>query len=166
MKLHLVLFLCIICACSKQSEHALDNNSPIRLDSSITSFVGEFVKETRCQNALNEITIDKIFPDSTIVTILTKTAYRKYFTENPRRRTIIIANTKFFYYDGSEEFLENIPFDTTEIHFENASTGFTAWTYVKSRGKVMKYKEGGDPWYHSAFYLPRPKIQFFPMDMK
>jgi hypothetical protein len=161
MKVCLALLVFVICACSKQPEREM-NNSSIKLDSSIVSFVKEFIKETNCQDALNEITIDKILPDSTIITIQTKSSYRRYFTEFPKRRLIVIANTPFFYYDGSEEFLENIPFDTTEISFKNAQIGDMAWTYVKSHGKVTKYKDGGGPWFYPTFYLPKPKIIFSP----
>lgn len=163
MKVHLALFVFIISACSKRSEYETDNSS-IKLDSSIVTFVEEFIEDTHCQNALNEITIDKILPDSTIITIQTKSSYRKYFIQNPKRRLIVIANTPFFYYDGSEEFLENIPFDTTEIHFKNTQIGDMAWTYVKSQGKVTKYKDGGGPWFYPTFYLPKPKVLFLPPD--
>ena len=163
MKVHLVFSFLVICACSKKPEHEMYSSS-IKLDSSIVSFVEEFIKETHCQGSLNDITIDKILPDSTIITIQTKSSYRRYFTENPKRRLIVIANTPFYYYDGSEEFLENIPFDTTEVHFKNAPDGDFAWTYVKSQGKVTKYKDGGGPWFYPTFYLPKQKILFLPPD--
>lgn len=155
------ILIATISACRQETENP-NIESSIRLDSSVTHFVESFIVETRCADALNSITIDKILPDSTIITVQTKIGYRRYFTENPRRRIIKIKGVAFFYYDGTEEFLLNIPYDTTEVKFANAQNGEVAWTYVKSGGKVTTYKDGGYPFFYPTFYLPKPKVEFLP----
>jgi hypothetical protein len=101
-------------------------------------------------------------PDSTIITVQTKSPYRRYFTENPRRRIVEIKGVPFFYYDGAEEFLVNIPYDTTEIKFVNSHESEAVWTYVKSGSEVTTYKDGGGPFFYPTFYIPKPKVEFLP----
>lgn len=157
----LYLVLVTISACNREAEKPTIDHS-IQLDSSVTHFVESFIAETHCEDALNSITIDKILPDSTIITVQTKSAYRRYFTENPRRRTIEIKGVPFFYYDGTEEFLTNIPYDTTEVKFANTHDGEVAWTYVKSGDRATIYKDGGGPFFYPTFYIPKPKVEFLP----
>ncbi|CAG5012961.1 hypothetical protein DYBT9275_05296 [Dyadobacter sp. CECT 9275] len=155
------LLIVTISACRQETEKPKSYTS-IQLDSSVIHFVEQFIAEEHCEDALNSITIDKILPDSTIITVQTKSAYRRYFTENPRRRTIKIKGVPFFYYDGTEEFLMNIPYDTTEVKFANSHDGEAAWTYVKSGNKVTTYKDGGGPFFYPTFYIPKPKVEFLP----
>lgn len=162
MKYPLLYFVLIaINACSRVADKPTIDQS-IQLDSSVTRFVERFIQETHCEDALNSITIDKILPDSTIITVQTRAGYRRYFTENPRRRIIEIKGVPFYYYDGTEEFLVNIPYDTTEVKFANSRDSEDAWTYVKSAGNVTTYKEGGGPFFYPIFYLPKPKVEFLP----
>ncbi len=137
-------------------------NSSIQLDSSVIHFVEQFLAEEHCEGALNDITIDKILPDSTIITVRTMTAYRRYFKEYPKRRTVFVGKVPFYYYDGSEEFLQNIPIDTNEVFFNPPPNGDLAWTYVWSKGKATIYKDGGEPFFYSLFCLPKPKVKFMP----
>jgi hypothetical protein len=162
IKYKICILVIAISACHQDTERPKSNSS-IQLDSSVTHFVESFIKETHCEDALNSITIDKILPDSTIITVQTKSAYRRYFKENPRRRIIEIRGIPFFYYDGTEEFLINIPYDTTEVKFANSHDGEAAWTYVKSGGKVTTYKDGGGPFFYPTFYLPKPNVEFLPL---
>jgi hypothetical protein len=148
-------------SCGREIKQS-NRNSSIQLDSSVIRFVEQFIKEEHCEGALNDITIDKILPDSTIITVRTMTAYRRYFTQNPKRRAVVVNNVPFYYYDGSEEFLENIPIDTNEVRFKVAEMGDVAWTYVKSQGGIKIYKDGGEPFFYPTFYIPKPKIQFLP----
>jgi hypothetical protein len=155
------IFLILMTSCGREIKQSNDNSS-IQLDSSVTRFVEQFIKEEHCEGALNDITIDKILPDSTIITVRTMTAYRRYFTQHPKRRTVVISNVPFYYYDGSEEFIQSIPIDTNEVCFNVEHLAERAWTYVKSQGGIKIYKDGGEPFFYPTFYIPKPKFDFLP----
>ncbi|MCF2503783.1 hypothetical protein L0663_10375 [Dyadobacter sp. CY107] len=90
------------------------------------------------------------------------TAYRRYFTQHPKRRKVVVKGVPFYYYDGSEEFLESIPIDTNEVCFNVEHMGDGAWTYVKSQGGIKIHKDGGEPFFYPIFYIPKPKFEFLP----
>jgi hypothetical protein len=84
--------ICIIIvttsACSREAEKPTTDDS-IKLDSSVTHFVESFIAENHCEDALSSITIDKILPDSTIITVQTKTGCRRYFGLRRRNRIVV-----------------------------------------------------------------------------
>lgn len=161
IKYKICILVIAISACHQDTEKPKSDSS-IQLDSSVTHFVEQFIAEEHCERALNDITIDKILPDSTIIAVRTMTAYRRYFTQNPKRRIVLVKGVLFFYYDGSEEFLESIPIDTNEVFFKPAHNGDLAWTYGRSKGKAAIYKDGGEPFFYPACYILKPKFEFLP----
>ena len=79
---HHVFVILLFAAVSCRDEAGVNNAlSVIQLDSSVTHFVERFIEETHCDDALNSITIDKILPDSTIITVQTQPANKRYFVE-------------------------------------------------------------------------------------
>ncbi|ACT95393.1 hypothetical protein [Dyadobacter fermentans] len=162
MKYGIICILIVTISACRQETEKPKIESSIQLDSSVTHLVEQFIAEEHCEGTLNDITIDKILPDSTIITVRTMTAYRRYFIQHPKRRKVVVKGVPFYYYDGSEEFLESIPIDTNEVCFNVEHMGDAAWTYVKSQGGIKIYKDGGEPFFYPTFYIPKPKFEFLP----
>ncbi len=155
-----ILILLVGCESKRMNNSKLDMS--INLDSNLTKIINKFVQETNCQKCLNDITIDKILPDSTIITIRTQTPYFKYFRENPNRRQMKVNDISFYYYTGAEQFINNIGSDSTYKYSDNNNCSLIVWTYVKSRNKDTLYYYGGVPFYYPDFSSPPQKVDFLP----
>lgn len=162
----LLNFICCIlfsCSLEDKSEHS----GQIELDSSILNYAHAFVKEYKCQTCLNDITIDKIWPDSTIITIRTQTPYANYVKEHPVRQTLEIDGVPFYLYTGAEKFIKSLPMDTTITNRkgENCS-GLGIWTIINSKGKNVYLKYGGEPFYYPDYgdpeTAPKKTVRFLP----
>lgn len=132
----------------------------IVLDSSIVNFVEEFIKFNHCGKCLNDITIDKILPDSTIITIRSQASYKRYFQENSFRQIAEIGNSYFFIYTGDERFRRDLVYDTTEFAVSGDNCSLVTWTIINTKGRNKFLKYGGDPFLYPDFNVPRSKVDF------
>lgn len=164
--LALILLSCVFLACSS-SEKGQPKEIEIELDSTIVNFAKEYIKVNKCEKCLNDITIDKILPDSTIITIRTQTSYKRYFQENPVRQIIRIEGVPFFLYTGIEQFRKDLSRDTTEVFFEGNDCGLVTWTIINSKEGNQFLKYGGEPFYYPDFNSPESvpkKVEFLAPD--
>ena len=110
-------------------------------DTKIIVAIDSFVKEAKCSDCLNEIYIDKILPNYTLITIKTRTYSSEYMRDkHPLFRTKL-SGVQFYVYSGIEDILKGDS-KNMELPVDSSNNIFISWNRIGGFVRDIYFKTG------------------------
>jgi hypothetical protein len=153
----LIIWSLLILSCtggSQKEREKIDNSEStlnldptfdsLQLDDKVRLAIDSFVKSANCSNCINEIFVNKVYPDSTLITINSRAYSSWYLMHINSLFTTYLCGKLFYVYSGLEDILKG---DGKYLHSEKdtVSKKFFIWTLVLRKDSIRIIKDGFYP---------------------